>query len=125
MPQIISANTQKKFPGEQSSLNNLPELANIYDEYAPALLGIIEAKIGNKEKSAEVLQLVFREIWNKRNEFDSQKMRLFTWLYQLTCVTLFTYHKTTAATFVKAAAVQVQNVLPVERSNNHMIGHVG
>jgi RNA polymerase sigma factor (sigma-70 family) len=52
----------------------------LYDNYAPALLGIINQIIPDKETANDVLQEVFVNIWRKIATYDSTKGRLFTWM---------------------------------------------
>lgn len=55
-----------------------------YDQYAAALLGDIERALYNKKTSEEILIRVFREIYNRIEEYDPSKVQLFTWMLQIT-----------------------------------------
>ena len=55
----------------------------VYDHYSAALLGIISRFIYQKDIAEEVLQDVFVKIWNKSDQFDSNKGRLFTWMVNI------------------------------------------
>ena len=52
----------------------------LYDNYAGALLGIINQIIPDRETSNDVLQEVFINIWRKVHTYDPAKGRLFTWM---------------------------------------------
>jgi RNA polymerase sigma factor (sigma-70 family) len=52
----------------------------LYDNYASALLGIINQIVPDKDTSQDVLQDVFVNIWRKISSYDATKGRLFTWM---------------------------------------------
>ncbi len=52
----------------------------LYDNYAAALLGIINQIVPDKEIANDVLQEVFVNIWKKIGTYDAVKGRLFTWM---------------------------------------------
>jgi RNA polymerase sigma factor (sigma-70 family) len=53
----------------------------LYDNYAGALFSIIKQIItDNEELAADVLQVVFINIWRKIETYDQSKGRLFTWM---------------------------------------------
>jgi RNA polymerase sigma factor (sigma-70 family) len=53
----------------------------LYDNYAGALFSIIKQIItDNPELAADVLQVVFINIWRKIETYDQGKGRLFTWM---------------------------------------------
>ncbi|UAY52848.1 RNA polymerase sigma factor [Ferruginibacter albus] len=52
----------------------------LYDNYAPALNGIIIKVAMDKTISEDILQEVFIKIWNNFSSYDSFKGRLFTWM---------------------------------------------
>ena len=58
--------------------------AYLYDNYAPALNGVIFKMVDDKELAEDLLQEVFIKIWNNFNNYDSGKGRLFTWMINLT-----------------------------------------
>jgi len=55
----------------------------LYDNYSPALFGVINQIISNKEVAADVLQDVFVNIWKKIGLYDDTKGRLFTWMLNI------------------------------------------
>lgn len=55
----------------------------LYQQYGGALLHIIKRIIPAQELAEEVLQDVFVKIWQKIEQFDPAKGRLFTWMVQI------------------------------------------
>jgi len=55
----------------------------LYDNYSPALFGVINQIISDKEAAADVLQDVFVNIWKKISLYDDTKGRLFTWMLNI------------------------------------------
>ena len=55
----------------------------LYDNYSPALFGIINQIVSDKEIAADVLQEVFINIWRKIRSYDDSKGRLFTWMLNI------------------------------------------
>jgi RNA polymerase sigma factor (sigma-70 family) len=58
-------------------------LGELYDQYAPALLGVITQIVGNPELSADCLQHTFNEIWKEKTSYDFKKERIFTWMMKI------------------------------------------
>lgn len=56
----------------------------LYDNYSPALYGIILRIVPSEALAQEVLQDVFLKVWNNADKYDSGKGKLFTWLAQIT-----------------------------------------
>lgn len=55
----------------------------LYDNYSPALFGIINQIVPDKEMATDVLQDVFINIWKKISLYDPVKGRLFTWMLNI------------------------------------------
>ena len=55
-------------------------IAILYDEYAPALFGVVLRIVQSREIAEDVMQDAFIKIWKNGGNFDSEKGRLFTWL---------------------------------------------
>jgi RNA polymerase sigma factor (sigma-70 family) len=55
-------------------------LEYLYDHYASALYGVIFRIVKREEIAEEVLQDVFLKIWEKFENYDPAKGKLFTWL---------------------------------------------
>ncbi len=56
----------------------------LYDNYAPALNGVIFRMVEDKILSEDILQEAFVKIWNNFTSYDKSKGRLFTWMMNLT-----------------------------------------
>ncbi|MEO6232997.1 MAG: sigma-70 family RNA polymerase sigma factor [Ferruginibacter sp.] len=56
----------------------------LYDNYAPALNGVIFRLVEDKTLSEDILQEAFLKIWNNFSSYDNSKGRLFTWMMNLT-----------------------------------------
>ncbi len=54
-----------------------------YDEYAPALYGIIRKIILNKKQAEVVLQKVFIKVFVEVGKFNNKNKRLIIWLHNL------------------------------------------
>ncbi|HMQ48032.1 MAG TPA: sigma-70 family RNA polymerase sigma factor [Saprospiraceae bacterium] len=63
---------------------NQEALGYLYEKYSGALLAVILRKIPAKEMAEEVLQDVFVKIWQKIDQYDENKGKLFTWMMQIT-----------------------------------------
>ena len=59
-------------------------LEYLYDHYSGALFGVISRIIQKEEVAEEVLQDAFIKIWDKIENYDASKGRLFTWMLNLT-----------------------------------------
>jgi RNA polymerase sigma-70 factor (ECF subfamily) len=55
----------------------------LYDNYAPALYGIIVSIVPDSELANDVLQEVFVKIWKQVLTYDASKGRLFTWMMNI------------------------------------------
>lgn len=55
----------------------------LYDNYADALYGVIKKIITDEDTAHDVLQESFIKIWRYSKKYDSNKAKLFTWLYRI------------------------------------------
>ena len=55
----------------------------LYDNYSPALFGIISQIVPDRELASDILQDVFINIWRKIGSYDNTKGRLFTWMLNI------------------------------------------
>lgn len=58
-------------------------LAYLYDHYSAALFGVIARIVTNKDQAEEVLQDVFLKIWDRIDQYDPGRGRLFTWMLNI------------------------------------------
>ena len=56
----------------------------LYDHYSGALYGVVSRVIKKEEVAEEVLQDAFLKIWDKIDNYDPEKGKLFTWMLNLT-----------------------------------------
>lgn len=62
---------------------NIKAFSHLYNNYAPALLGIISRIVNCKESSEDALQETFIKISRYISFYDPNKSRLFTWMAKL------------------------------------------
>ncbi|MES2620066.1 MAG: sigma-70 family RNA polymerase sigma factor [Bacteroidota bacterium] len=55
----------------------------LYDNYSPALYGVIFNILHHEEASNDALQEVFVKIWNNFESYDPQRSRLYTWMMNI------------------------------------------
>lgn len=55
----------------------------LYDNYSSAIFGVILKIIHDYEIAEEVLQDVYVKIWEKITTYNSEKGRLYTWMYNI------------------------------------------
>lgn len=64
----------------------------LYDNYAPALYGIIRKNIADENQASDLLQEVFVRIFKNFDQYDPVKSRLYTWMANITrnlCIDFF------------------------------------
>ncbi len=59
-------------------------LSELYDRYAPLLLGLARRILGNSADAEEVLQEVFLHVWNRGGLYDASRSSVSTWLVLIT-----------------------------------------
>ena len=52
----------------------------LYDQYSPALYGVVMRIVREEEQAQDLLQDVFVKIWKNLDAYDASKGRLFTWM---------------------------------------------
>lgn len=52
----------------------------LYDQYSPALYGVVLRIVREDEQAQDLLQDIFIKIWKNLDAYDASKGRLFTWL---------------------------------------------
>ncbi len=95
----------------------------LYDNYSPALFGVI-LKIVRSEQSAEdVLQEAFIKIWKNAEQYDSSKGRLFTWLISIARNTAIDHIRSKG--FRKELQTESNLVYENERTESLNTDHIG
>lgn len=75
--------------------NRPAAFAQLYDRYAPRLLGVIRGILSDEQRADLVLESVFTEIHQRIEEYQPDRQPLFAWLLTLTRqVALDTRHGT-------------------------------
>jgi RNA polymerase sigma-70 factor (ECF subfamily) len=64
-------------------LNQRQGFDYLYDNYSPAIFGVICKIIKDEEKAEDVMQDVFLKIWKKISAYDPSKGSLFTWMMNI------------------------------------------
>lgn len=54
--------------------------SQLYDALSPLAFGVVIQVVGNSSLAEEVLQEVFVEVWNKADNFDSERGHARTWV---------------------------------------------
>lgn len=62
---------------------NKSSLDYLYDHYSAALYGVISRIISNEDVAEEILQDAFLRIWDRIDNYDAAKGRLFTWMLNI------------------------------------------
>lgn len=68
----------------QLKSKNQKAFSYLYDNYAPAVYGVICKTLKSKEASEDCLQEVFVKVWNNIEGYQPDRGRLFTWLSSIT-----------------------------------------
>lgn len=55
----------------------------LYDNYSPALYGVIFNILKSEEASNDALQEVFVKIWNNFDSYDPERSRMYTWMMNI------------------------------------------
>jgi RNA polymerase sigma-70 factor, ECF subfamily len=55
-------------------------LGELYDRFAPLLLGLTTHILGSRGEAEEVLQDVFLQVWNRADRYDPSRSSVSTWL---------------------------------------------
>lgn len=91
-------------------------LAYLYDRYGAALFGIISRIIKNEDIGQEVLQDTFLRIWDRIDQYDPAKGRLFTWM--LNVARNQAIDRTRSKEFTKTSKTEdLENVVSTVESN--------
>src|SRR6186997_886444 len=55
----------------------------LYDNYSPALYGVIVSIVQDRELANDVLQEVFIKVWRQIDQYNPEKGKLYTWLINI------------------------------------------
>tara|TARA_R110002096_G_scaffold329006_6_gene523094 strand:+ start:62498 stop:63115 length:618 start_codon:yes stop_codon:yes gene_type:complete len=59
-------------------------LSLLYDKYHKILFGLLLSVLKKKEEAEDLLQEVFTTIWQKADQFDTERGSAYTWIVSLT-----------------------------------------
>lgn len=76
-PHNIAELTKRVKGGDRSAFSEL------YDNYSPALFGVVSKILKEDGDAEDVLQDAFVKIWKKINTFDESKGTIFTWMLNI------------------------------------------
>ena len=68
---------------ESIKLGDQKAFGELYDRYAPLLLGVIRKTFPNPQQSEEILKELFTQIWKKIASYDPARQSLYIWIYTL------------------------------------------
>lgn len=64
-------------------VNHQLTFSELYDQYAPVLLGVISRILADKTEALSALEVAFLRIQREMDQFQPQKQPLFVWLLQI------------------------------------------
>lgn len=85
----------------------------LYDQYSPALYGVVLRIVRDDEQSADLLQDIFVKIWKNLDGYDSSKGRLFTWMLNVA--------RNTAIDSLRARKTQPFGAIRTDEENVHIV----
>jgi DNA-directed RNA polymerase specialized sigma24 family protein len=98
MSRVTEVPQELDLPSGQTTINNL-NFNTLYDQYAPALFGVITKTVLNEGEAAALLEKIFITVHAELSTFRPGKQSVFTWLLTLTRKTI-------------ADALQARNKVP-------------
>ena len=85
----------------------------LYDQYSPALYGVVLRIIRDDEQAQDLLQDIFVKIWKNLEAYDASKGRLFTWMLNVA--------RNTAIDALRARKTQPSGAIRTDEDNVHII----
>lgn len=58
-------------------------LSKLYDNYSPALYGVIIRICKDEQQAQNILQDTFLTIWEKAHQYNPEKGKFYTWAYRI------------------------------------------
>lgn len=68
---------------EQLQKKDKTALSYLYDQYADAIYGVVLRIVVKNDIAEEVMQDAFMRYWEKIDQYDASKGRLFTWMVRI------------------------------------------
>lgn len=85
----------------------------LYDQYSPALYGVVLRIVRDEEQAQDILQDIFVKIWKNLDGYDAGKGRLFTWMLNVS--------RNTAIDALRARKAQPSSAIRTDEDNVHII----
>ncbi len=85
----------------------------LYDQYSPALYGVVKRIVQDDEQAKDLLQDIFVKIWKNLDSYDPAKGRLFTWLLNVS--------RNTAIDALRARKTNPTAAIRVDEESVHII----
>src|SRR5690554_7244869 len=89
----------------------------LYENYADALFGVILKVLNDEELAQDALQETFIKVWKNSKSYNSEKAKLFTWLYRIA------YN--TAIDKIRSQTNKTGKEIQIEDSNVYMLTSEG
>jgi len=89
----------------------------IYEYYSSSLLGVITKITKDDELAQDALQECFIKIWRSSKKYDSNKAKLFTWLYRIARNTAIDKLRSHSLKFKKEIQIEDSNVYKLATSD--------
>ena len=100
--------------------NDRRVMAIIYDQYAPALYGVVLRIVKTEATAEDVMQDAFVKIWKNGTKYNASKGTLFTWMLNITRNTAI--DKIRSAGFRKGERIQtLDHHVYNQQSTSHII----
>ena len=85
----------------------------LYDQYSPALYGVVLRIVRDDDQAADLLQDIFVKIWKNLEAYDAEKGRLFTWMLNVA--------RNTAIDFLRARKSQPSGAIRTDEESVHIV----
>ena len=85
----------------------------LYDQYSPALYGVVLRIVRDDDQAADLLQDIFIKIWKNLEAYDASKGRLFTWMLNVA--------RNTAIDSLRARKTQPFAAIRTDEENVHIV----
>lgn len=85
----------------------------LYDQYSPALYGVVLRIIREEEQAQDLLQDIFVKIWKNLDAYDANKGRLFTWMLNVA--------RNTAIDSLRSRKTQPFSAIRTDEENVHIV----
>ncbi len=85
----------------------------LYDQYSPALYGVVLRIVRDEEQAQDLLQDIFVKIWKNLDSYDAAKGRLFTWMLNVA--------RNTAIDSLRARKAQPFGAIRTDEENVHIV----